>query len=264
MQTNIKYIIIGVVAVLIISVGSFYIGKKTQTTEENSPTSTSTSDVVVATSTNTTQTTKTGGSSNTTNTTKPSTNLTSGNTAGFYSYTNNEFNFSMKYPNYVKISNVFSTFHEIGNYWRLYASTANRGKNVESFVVFNTDQGAYANTSGKQNYPLYFTAEVRVGVSPNVKDCYALAPSFANEKVTDVTINGVAFKRFSTLENNSPKYTQAESYRTVHNNNCYVIEQIKSGTSYKDDKMAPGISDSTLEGYYNTAGIIAKTFRFTK
>lgn len=60
------------------------------------------------------------------------------------------------------------------------------------------------------------------------------------------------------------KYIQGESYRTIHNNMCYVLEQIKYGSNYKDPTMKPGISKATLDSYYNTAGMIAKTFRFTK
>lgn len=71
-------------------------------------------------------------------------------------------------------------------------------------------------------------------------------------------------KKFSTEEAGMMKYVQAESYRTVHKNNCYVLEQIKAGSSYRDELMAPGIADSTLTSYYATGETIIRTFKFTE
>ena len=60
------------------------------------------------------------------------------------------------------------------------------------------------------------------------------------------------------------KYVQAESYRTIHNKMCFVLEQIKAGTSYRDEKMGAGIADSSLTNYYNEGATIIQTFKFTK
>lgn len=184
------------------------------------------------------------------------------NTSTFNSYSNIEYNFAMKYPKYVQVRNGFSTFHEIGNNWRLYPAQNNQGKSVVSFSIHNIDQGSISN--GHQSYPLYFSAEVRVGVSPNVKECYTTDAGYANQKVTNVTINGVAFKKFSTQSAGMMKYVQAESYRTIHNNMCFALEQIKTGSVYRDDLMATGVAETTLTNYYNEGETIIKTFKFTK
>lgn len=265
MTPNIKYISITAVIIIIIGLGAFYMGRQTSVVNKNDTATitlngennsfATTTTASVSKSTTTTKTTATA-------TTKTTTNLTSGNTAGFNSYNNTEYNFSIKYPSYVKMNNTFTTFHEIGNNWRLYASSANQGKPIISLPIYSIDQGSYS--TGRQSYPLYFTSEVRVGVSPNISSCYAPDSQFPDQKITNVNINGILFKKFSSLETIKEKYTQSESYRIVRNNNCFVIEQIKSGTTFKDDTMKPGVSETTLNNYYNTGETIVKTFKFTK
>jgi hypothetical protein len=195
-------------------------------------------------------------------TTPPKGATSSGSTNGFSTYTNAEYGFTMKYPSYVKAKSSFSTFHEVGTNWRINAGAANQGKAIVAFPVFSVDQGSVSN--GKQTYPLYFMSEVRVGTSLNTKDCYATDSGYTNQSVVNVTIGGVTFKKFSSSNAGMMKYSQVESYRTIRNNTCFVIEQIKSGSSYKDDLMKPGISESALNNYHSLAETIARTFTFTK
>jgi hypothetical protein len=218
MEQNNKYIWI-LVALVVVGLGAFYVGKKSATTltpEEVKATTTNNEVSVPGTETLplTSQTPPKG-----------TTNLNNSSTAGFNSYASAEYNFTMKYPSYVQVRPGFSTFHEIGNNWRLNAGQANQGKSVVSFSIRNIDQGTYS--TGKQTYPLYFTAEVRVGVSPDVKDCYATDAGDAGQQIANVSINGVTWKRFSSSDAGMMKYTQVESYRTVHASKCYAVEQIK-------------------------------------
>lgn len=180
---------------------------------------------------------------------------------GLYGYANSEYNFTLRFPPTVTPQSYFTTFYNLASNWRLNAGQANQGKAVVAFPVFRLDQGG--EVKGKM-YPLFYVAELRVGVSPNVKECYATDIGYTNQKVTNVTINGVTFKKFSFQDAAMMKYIQGESYRTVHNNMCYVLEQIKHGSSYKDETMKPGLSQATLDGYYNTVGKIVGTFKFTK
>ncbi|MFA6608306.1 MAG: hypothetical protein WCT07_00095 [Candidatus Paceibacterota bacterium] len=243
MKQNIKISLGSAILIILVIISFYYYQKETQTQTEIGN---------VATTTEKTSTT-------TTPVKKPT---AINETVGFHSYVNTEYNFSIKYPPYVQVRPGFSTFHEIGNNWRLYAGQFNQGKPLVSLSIYSIDQGQYS--TGHQDYPLYFTSEVRIGVSPNVKECYTSDSSFPNQKVTNVIINGVTFKRFSTVETSGTKYTSSESYRIIHNNNCYAIEQIKSGTNYRDSLMSPGVADSALTNYYNTGETIVKTFRFTK
>ncbi len=260
MTKNTKYISIAVLAILaLILIGIYYSKESTETNDDTAVTQ------VPASSTTTNPTTNGGtpqGGTTNTKPTTPTTPLTNDSTKGFHSYANAPYNFTMKFPADVQSKTSFSTFHQIGNNWRLNAAQANHGKGLASFTIFSVDQGSY--TNGKQTYPLYYLAEVRVGVSPNVGECYATDAGYTNQKVTNVDIGGVTFKKFSSQDAGMMKYTQAESYRTVHNNMCYVIEQIKAGSSYRDDTMKTGLTEAALTNYYNEGETIVKTFRFTK
>jgi hypothetical protein len=258
MTTNNKNIWVIVLVIILLISGIFYFNKK------STPTAIGTIDTPADITGSSTVTDGTSGTKGkpTTGVTKPTTVLTTGNIKGFYSYANLPYSFSLQYPSYAKALTSFTTFHEIGSNWRLYPGQANQGKSVVAFSIYNVDQGIYS--GNKSTYPLYFTAEVRVGVSTNTKNCYAVDPSYPNEKVANAIINGVTFKKFSTSDAAMMKYSQAESYRTIHNNFCYVIEQIKSGTIYRDEKMTMGTTDAQLETYYNLGEKVIKTFKFTK
>lgn len=253
MKIDKPYVLIG--CVIAVAVVAFYFGKRSTDVRVENDTASSTTE---PTSTTTTQIAKPNPASNSV-TQKPTTQATG--SINSLRYTNSEHGFSISYPKYAKVNSVFTTFHEIGNNWRVAASAANQGKAVSAVTLFSVDQGVYS--TGKQKYPLYFLAETRIGVSQNTKDCYELDGGDPNQKVTNVTINGVAFKKFSSSLGIAPKYTNVESYRTIRNNKCYAIEQIKTGTTFKDDLMQPGISDSALEGYYTAAGGVVTSFRFT-
>ena len=252
MINNIKYISVAVLAILALILIGIYYNKK----EINN------NDVTTPVSSTSTSIKNTGSSGQATGSKKPTTPLENDSTKGFRSYANAPYNFTMKFPANVQSKTSFSTFHQIGNNWRLNAAQANQGKGLASFTIFSVDQGSY--TNGKQTYPLNFLAEVRVGVSPNVKECYATDAGYANQKITTVDINGVTFKRFSSADSAMMKYVQAESYRTIHNNMCYVLEQIKTGSSYMDNTMKVATTEAELTNYYRQGETIIKTFRFTK
>lgn len=228
---------------------AYYSGRQSITTEEITNTSSSTIKTEVATGTKP-STIK-----------APSTGDTKA-TTGFSTYTNSEYGFTIKYPTYSKVKTTFSTFHQLGNNWRLYPGAAVQGKPVVSFTVFSVDQGVYS--TGKQTYPLYYISEVRIGTSANTKECYASDPGYTNQKITNVVINGTNFKKFSTSDGGMMKYVQAESYRTVKNNVCLVIEQIKNGSIYRDELMTVGVTDATMDAHYATGDTIVKSFAFTR
>lgn len=199
----------------------------------------------------------------TTPTGKPVTGGTkpSGSQTPMYSYANAEYKFQMKYPTYAQVQNGFSTFHALGNNWRLYAPAQAQGKNVVAFTVFKKDDGSIA--PGK-SFPLFFTSEVRVGVSNNVAECYTPDAGFPNQKGVDVTINGIKFKRFDFNDAGMQQYVQGSSYRTIYKNQCFAIEAVRNGSSYKDETMTAGIAQTSLDNYHAIAESIVRTFVFTK
>ncbi len=176
-------------------------------------------------------------------------------------YANSEYGFKIQYPKNLNQVYGYSSFENIPMTWRVNPSPANQGKAVISIPVFQVNQGSVA--TGK-NYPLYFDAETRIGVSPNVKACYDKDSGYTDQTVTVVTINGVAWKRFDFSDAAMMKYLQGESYRTIHGDKCYVVEAVRVGSTYRDDTMKPGISQASLDGYFATARSIAYSFVFTK
>lgn len=175
-------------------------------------------------------------------------------------YKNFNYGFSINYPKTTKPETDFRAFYLLSNQWRAKATPEYRGTPVLSFVVFREDN----NTKYPKQYPLYFSAEVRIGVSTDIKNCYVKDAGYTNQKVTDVTINGTTWKRFSFADAAMMQYVQGESYRTVRNNTCFVLEQIKTGSNYRDEAMTVSTPLVTLDAKYANAESILRTFRFTK
>lgn len=175
-------------------------------------------------------------------------------------YSNFNYNFSIKYPRSVKTEYPFTSFYHLGKDWRAGATPEYRGYPVISFVVYREDnQIVYP-----KKYPVYFSAEVRIGVSPDTKNCYQRDAGYPDQKITDVTFNGIAWKKFSFAQAGMMQYAQGESYRTVHGKYCYVVEQVKAGSNYRDNTMATGTPETTLNKYYLQTTDILRTFTFTK
>jgi hypothetical protein len=176
-------------------------------------------------------------------------------------YSNSTYNFTISFPKGLHAGS-YDNFHELNqNDWRYQASMQYRGTPVVAIPVIEIDHGGIATN---QPYPLFYTAQVRVGVSTDVADCYVKNEGYTNQTVTNVTIGGVTWKRFDYSDAATMKYIHGSDYRTVHNNKCYVIEQIENGTNYKDETMKGGYTDAQLKAFYDQTTAIVKTFRFTK
>lgn len=207
-----------------------------------------------ATTTNSTSTASTGSTSP-----KPATNGTPLSTS-MESYTNSTYAFSISYPRELN-AEPFGVFRMLNNNdWRIGASMAKRGTPVISVPVTHID----SELSGKRTYPLFFGAEVRVGVSPDTAQCYAKDDGYTMQTVTDVKINGVTWKKFIFGDAAMMKYINGASYRTIRNNKCYVIEQVRVGSTYRDDTMATGYTDKQLDAFYAKTTPIVMSFKFTK
>lgn len=249
-----------IIALFIICVvlGVFFFTKKTEapTTVDSSIVSSSTVETNGTTPTQGTSTSPKTTSSGKTE--QPKTTLKP--TVSTMVYSNMAYGFSVRYPKGTSVESTFSGFYTLGKDWRVGATGMLRGTPVVSFIVKRMDN----QYTLPKTYPTYFTAETRIGVTPDTTNCYAKDEGYQNQTITNVTLNGVAFKKFSFGDAAMMKYMQGESYRTIHNKQCYVIEQVKVGSSYKDENMKNVISDSLLTNYYMSAGDIARSFVFTK
>lgn len=191
------------------------------------------------------------------------TGSTSGGTASLgETYANTAYGFTFSYPKELN-AQPFDNFMQLNqNDWRYGATLTKRGTPVISVPVIEFSRGNGVATG--QPYPLFYTSQVRVGVSPDTAQCYAKDDGYSDQTVTNVTINGVTFKKFVFGDAATMKYVNGSSYRTIHNNKCYVIEAIENGSSYRDPTMTAGYSDAQLKAFFNQATAIAMTFRFTK
>jgi hypothetical protein len=176
-------------------------------------------------------------------------------------YRNNTYGFLLDYPKALTPTTTFATYYALSNKWRALAGENEKGASVIAIPIFRVNQASPA--TGKP-YPLYFDAEVRVGVSTVTSTCYTKDVLYSEQIVTDETINGIPFKKFPFSGAGMSQYVEVISYRTIHDNKCYVLEQIETGASYRDPSMKVGISDATLNGYYKSGEQIIKTFQFTR
>ena len=103
---------------------------------------------------------------------------------------------------------------------------------------------------------------MRIGVSQDVDGCYKNAEGYGESESANLEINGILFTRFSLNEATATSYLEGESYRTIKNNQCYVIERMRTGSRYKDENMATGTPDLLLNKYYDASYSIIKTFTF--
>jgi hypothetical protein len=175
-------------------------------------------------------------------------------------YTNSEYNFSIRYPKSITTEYPFKSSYHLGKDWRAGATPEYRGTPIIALIVYREDN----QTVFPKKYPLYFSTEIRIGVSKDTKNCYQKDAGYENQKITTVTFNGITWKKFSFADAGMMQYGEGESYRTIHNNICYAVEQVKTGSTYRDNTMATGTPDKTLNAYYAATTDILKTFQFTK
>jgi hypothetical protein len=194
---------------------------------------------------------------------KPSTGGTATGSSNLgETYANATYGFTISYPRELNAQN-FGNFHTLNqNDWRFAATQAKRGTPVIEIPVVQIDNSGA--TSAQKNFPLYYTARVRVGVSTDTAQCYAKDEGYESQTVTDVTIGGVKFKKFSFGGAAMQQYVNGASYRTIRNNKCYVIEQIENGSNYRDETYVGGYSDADLRNFYNKTTPIVQSFRFSK
>jgi hypothetical protein len=182
--------------------------------------------------------------------------------AGWLTYRNDTYGFEISYPGGASPTTTFERYYHLADTWRADAPAATSGTPIVSIPLYRI-----ANTGVYRSYPLYFNAEVRVGASADSRDlttCLQLNPYFTNDTSTPVTINGTVFMQFPLESGGMSQYMAGESYRAVHNGECFAIERLKTGANYRDATSTNDIPDATLNSYYDRLVDIVDTFRFTK
>jgi len=190
-------------------------------------------------------------------------NSTEADISGWKTYKNNSHGFEIDYPSDLKTQEQFKKFYHLSDSWRAEAGINSKGTPLVSIPVYSMRRA-----DSEMAYPLYFNAEVRIGASPDPKEverCLSPEPYYTNTTTTTEIIHGEEFHVFPLGSAGMMQYLNGKSYRAVHNDICYAIEQIETGSSYRDiSTSTEDIPQSTLDSAYEKAGEIIKTFKFTK
>jgi len=181
------------------------------------------------------------------------------NNIDWLTYKNTDYGFTLRYPPNLQPQKNFDTYYFLPDTWRAFNADAENfsetGKAIISIPVFKVEH--------IKSYPSYYTAELRIGASSNAKD---LENCIKNNQDTK-TINGITFHVFPLDDEGMMQYMHGISYRTIHNNQCFAIEQIETGSKMYTDDDSPNathVPDSLLKNYYDQVGSIIQTFTFTK
>lgn len=179
---------------------------------------------------------------------------------------NKAYGFEITAPAGAVLEASFKKYYTLSDTWRMNAPTsgaASKGAALLAIPIIRIAQND-SGPSENKSYPLNLAIEVRIGVSSSTADCYNKDAGYASQKISDVSINGTKFKKFSFGDAAMMKYVQGESYRTIHKGLCYAVEQIKTGSSYREPGMEEALTDEGIAQYYSQAEQTVKTFKFTE
>lgn len=154
------------------------------------------------------------------------------------------------------LSDTFTSFYILPSTRTAEADPASTGKIIVSIIS--------ARLENEASYPRYFDTEVRVSISTGTTEVANCTKDTQDNAPTSEIINGISFITYPIQDAAMMQYIEGKSYRTIHNGTCFVIEQLKTGSNYKDDKSSNDIADSVLESYYNDLNAVVASFRFTK
>jgi hypothetical protein len=178
--------------------------------------------------------------------------------AGLSIYTNGQYGFSFVYPGTDKTETEFDMQYHLPATWRVNALTDASGTPVIAVIGYSTKSNS--------SYPRYFETEVRVGVSADPKEVAACEKVSDGETARlDVVLNKVMWKAFALGQVGMSQYMSGVSYRKVHNNMCFAVEQIQTGSSYRDQTpTAADIPDTVLSEKFDALNTIVQSFSFAK
>ena len=173
-------------------------------------------------------------------------------------YIDEDYNFKIQYPEMLSIEKTFTNYHNLIDTWRYGATEDSGGKPVLSIVVYRVEN--------ENSYPRYFGTELRIGVSNSsydIENCLNYDQDIiSNSSIETEVINGFTFNKLVIQDAATMQYVEGISYRIIHNDTCFAIEQLKTGSNYRDAPSPKDIPDSVLDSYYDSIFEIIKTFEF--
>ncbi len=179
---------------------------------------------------------------------------------GWETYKNAEYGFQISYPNGITPETTFERYYHLPNTWRSGAVGDSTGKPIVTIPVYRI--------TNENSYPRYFDAELRIGASADpkdVKNCFVNDQDYADRVTSSVMLNGTELTKFTMANAGMMQYIEGTSYRTIRNGACFVIEQLKTGSSYRDGPPSTkDIPEEVLNSHYNNISKILSTIWFTK
>jgi len=182
------------------------------------------------------------------------------NLTGQALFTDGEYGFSLRYPETDQTDYTFASFYHLPANWSALALPDATGTPIIAIIGYRT--------KSEHSYPRYFDAEVRIGASTDPKElaaCTTLRAENGETALPDTVIGGTTWKAFAFQSAGMMQYVKGVSYRTVHEGVCIALEQIETGSSYRDDPAsANDIPDTVLEAKYHALDSVVKTFQFSR
>ena len=177
---------------------------------------------------------------------------------GLSIYTNGVYGFSIFYPGSDKTETTFDTQYHLPANWRENALQDASGTPIFAIIGYSTQSDT--------SYPRYFETEVRIGASKDPQELAACEKPSENEtQLPDAVINKVTWKAFGLQDAGMMQYLQGTSYRTIHDNTCFALEEIETGSSYRDTASSTSnIPDATLTQKYQDLSSIVQSFSFAR
>ena len=172
-------------------------------------------------------------------------------------YTNGTYGFSVVYPQAAQVEYGFDAGYHLGTSWRANALPDVPGTPLVAFIPYRIEQ--------ESAYPRYFNAMVRIGVSSDPDErarCEQAAEAQGEVALGERDINGTAWHAFSFESAGMMQYARGVSYRTLRDDVCVALEQVRTGSTYREEESAADIADETLDAEYEALGSIIESMTF--
>ena len=177
---------------------------------------------------------------------------------GLAIYTNGQYGFSIFYPQRDTTETTFDSQYHLPATWRVNALPTATGTPILAIVDYKIPN--------QTTYPRYFETEVRIGASNDPQEIAACEKVGNGEMaIADKVIGGVTWKAFSLQDDAMMQYLNGISYRTMHDGYCFALEEIETGSSYRDESTSTSdISDATLAQKFQDLSSIVQSFSFAR
>jgi len=171
-------------------------------------------------------------------------------------YTDFTYGFSIAYPKSIIPEKTFQKYYLLSDQWMAGVNEGSKGLSLLALPVFRV--------TNENSYPRYWNVEVRIGITTDPDELQTLLSEsvVGEEPPKSILINGCEFFRFPIKEAGMMQLMEGYSYRTIHGGIGYVIEQIKTGSTYREEESSKDIPDTVLDDYFQQTENIIHSFRF--